>query len=382
MIYLIDPYGNIETGHFWKVTLDFFDALSSLNLEFTLLTPTPEAVRKEREGKISSVCSEIQRVPTNHEDRSEYFKSFLQFLNLKCEKTVVIFTWLVSDSVEFYENFFSGITNSNISIFGISTLKSSSSINYDAEYSFEMQETFEKYQACKVLWVWHEPNKVNESGKKLRRLPEFHSNQIIPKKTHRKNDVLGLNFFGGLSSFRGISEILLIAFFNPRLPVSIKGPGYSKFKVWRPVRLKLFRYSRWQEKPLTASFIAFVSLMISALRHLPNVRFDPTPFRSEEEFLNAISMSTSIFIGCKLPHSSGVALSSLALGIPVIWFGEKGEAARILMSSFPQGKIRYRDIFVMGRIKKMVKSLPSFTPVVVFSWESMLEEIKHVEDYL
>ncbi len=382
MIYLIDPYGNTGFGHFWKVTLDFYEALTALNLEFSVLTPTPGELTKAREGRITSVCAEVQKVPSILEERIEFFEKFLTCLNMELGKTVVIFTWLPADPPEFYEDFFSRIENQNVSLYAISTLKSTSVIDYNENYSFELQETFEKYSCCKVLWVWHEPNKLVNPENKVRRLPEFHSVKTNTKLSNENSEQLSLSFYGGLSSFRGLGEILLIALFNPGLSIRIKGYGYSKYRVWRPVKSKLFRYSRWQQKPLIAMFIASVSLIISTLRYLPNVAFDPIPFRNEEEFLKEINTSKFCFIGCKLPHSSGVALSSLAAGVPVIWFGDKGEAVRTLIMSSPSGRIDYGDIFVIGRIKKMLTNFNCFNSKEVFSWESMLQEIEHVRSYL
>lgn len=382
MIYLIDPYGNIETGHFWKVTSDFYNALSLLNLEFILLTPTPDVEIKDHEGELSSTCAARQAIPTVIEDRIQYFEDFLILLNMKRERTVVIFTWLPSNTNEFYEAFFSRVNNSNISFFGISTLKSSSVINYNENYSFDLQETFNKYENCKVIWIWHEPNMIEGIGKKLRRLPEFHSNKLDFKFLIDSEDEISLNFYGGLSSFRGLGEILLIALFNPSLSVKIKGYGFSKFKVWRPTKYKLFRYSKWQKSPFVAVFIAVMSLVVSILRYLPNVKFDARPFGSEEEFLIAISNSKFVFVGCKLPHSSGVALASLAAGVPVIWFGTKGEAVRTLVNAVPEGLIRYHEIFVPGRIKKKLKSSSISGSKMIHSWESMVEEIGYVKEYL
>jgi hypothetical protein len=353
-----------------------------LNLEFTLLSPTPDVEIKDHEGGISSTCVARQAIPTVLEDRIQHFEDFLFLLNMKRERTVVIFTWLPSNTNEFYEAFFSRVTNSNISFFGISTLKSSSVINYDENYSFELQETFNKYENCKVIWIWHEPNMIEGIGKKLRRLPEFHSNTIDHKFSIASDNEISLNFYGGLSSFRGLGEILLIALFNPSLSVKIKGYGFSKFKIWRPTKYKLFRYSKWQKSPGIAVLIAVMSLAISTLRHLPNVRFDATPFESEEEFLIAISNSKFVFVGCKLPHSSGVALASLAAGVPVIWFGVKGEAVRTLANAIPEGLIRYHEIFIPGRIKRKLKNSSVSGSKIIHSWESMVKEIGYVKEYL
>jgi hypothetical protein len=179
-----------------------------------------------------------------------------------------------------------------------------------------------------------------------------------------------------------LGEILLIALFNPSLSVKIKGYGFSKFKVWRPMKFRFFKYTKWRQKPLPAIFLALVSLFVSTLRYLPNVEFDAEPFKSENEFLKAVIESNFVFVGCKLPHSSGVVLTALAAGIPVIWFGEKGEAVRILEKSYPAGRINYQDIFVPGRIRKVLKKSSGHLPKPVFTWEMMLEEINIIRRYL
>jgi hypothetical protein len=382
LIYLIDPYGPVNTGHFWKITSDFHAALTHLNLKFILMSPTPDMEINESAYYSTVSRINIEKIPLNSEDKNLFFDSFANKLNTVKEKSVVIFTWLPSNTPEFYSNLFSKITNKDVAFFGISTLKSSSVLNYDKNYSFELQEFFDEYENFKVMWVWHEPNRHEFSGTKLRRLPEFHSVNIDSNLLNKKNDSIRLNFYGGLSSFRGLGEILLIALFNPRLAISIKGYGFSKFKVWRPVKFKYFIYLKWRQKPLAAIFIALVSLLLSTLRYLPNVEFDPEPFESQDEFEKAIATSNFVFYGCKLPHSSGLALTALAAGVPVIWFGEKGEAVRILEKAYPAGRINYRDIFVVGRVKKILKNSNGYLPKSVFTWEMMLEEISTIRRYL
>jgi hypothetical protein len=346
------------------------------------MSPTPDMEINESAYYSTVSRINIEKIPLNSGDKNLFFDSFADKLNTVKEKSVVIFTWLPSNTPEFYSNLFSKITNKDVAFFGISTLKSSSVLNYDKNYSFELQEIFDEYENFKVMWVWHEPNRNEFSGTKLRRLPEFHSVNIDSNLLNKKNDSIRLNFYGGLNSFRGLGEILLIALFNPRLAISIKGYGFSKFKVWRPVKFKFFIYSKWRQKPLAAIFIALVSLLLSTLRYLPNVEFDPEPFESQDEFEKAIATSNFVFYGCKLPHSSGLALTALAAGVPVIWFGEKGEAVRILEKAYPAGRINYRDIFVVGRVKKILKNSNGYLPKSVFTWEMMLEEISTIRRYL
>jgi len=382
LIYLVDPYGNIDTGHFWKVTTDFYEALNSLNLKFRLMTPTPNAKIREFSGFESDSCLGIEQVPIMLNERNEYFVQFLKKLNVSEEKIVVIFTWLPANTVDFYEDFFSKVTNENISFFGISTLNSSSVLNYDENYSFELQEVFDNYDCCRAIWVWHEPNTKLTTGKKVRRLPEFHSNKVKSDFSEEKDYFIQLNFYGGLSGLRGLGEIFIVALFNPKLRIKIKGYGYSKYKVWLPLKFRLFRYSRWRQKPLLAIFIVMASTAISTLRFLPNVEFDSKPFTSEKEFLDAVSTSNFIFVGCKLPHSSGVALAALAAGVPVIWFGEKGEAVRTLSVASPKGRIRYKDIFALGKVTRILKDYNFAKPRPYFTWEMMIQEISLVKKYL
>lgn len=333
------------------------------------MTPSPNAKIPEISGSEFDFCVGIEQVPIILNDRNEYFLKFLKKLNSSEEKIVVIFTWLPSNTVDFYESFFSKVTNKNISFFGISTLNSSSVLNYDENYSFELQEVFDNYDCCRALWVWHEPNTKLETGKKVKRLPEFHSARPKTDFPEKKEYSKQLNFYGGLSSLRGLGEIFLVALFNPKLQVQIKGYGYSKYRVWRPLKLRLFRYSRWRQKPLLAIFIALASTAISTLRFLPNIEFDSKPFTSENDFLDAVSTSGFIFVGCKLPHSSGVALAALAAGVPVIWFGEKGEAVRTLLAASPNGRILYKDIFVPGKVTRILKEYNFAQPKPYFTWE-------------
>jgi hypothetical protein len=369
MIFLIDPYGKINIGHFSYVTKTFMQAFNELQVPYYLISPTPEIYLMEvpdYSGK-KSIRFPAQ-MPNSKSEMLEYLQELIDYLNSSDKRNLIVFPWLpFLEEIEF-ENLVSKL-NLNNSVVGISTLSQDSVINYGDNYKFQFENLFSEFPVCKSLWVWHSPN--NNSSSKVRFLPEFHP--------HVKSDIkdnFDISFFGLLTGNRGLAELLFIALLNPKLKIKIKGPGFSLLRIWRPLKYKTLRYSNWKKNPLASIFATGISLFLSLLRFLPNVSFDSVPFENDDEFQKAIAESKSIFYGCKLPHSSGVALTALASEVPVLWFGRKGEAVRQLTSGFGIGRINYSDIFLPNKVFRKFNEIKSIKPTEMYPWKDFVIEVK------
>lgn len=382
MIYLIDPYGKVGFGHFWLVTNQFVTILNLIQEDFVLVTPSPEKVAEEFNLSNENSCVEILRYTREHSWVEFLQSEIVPRVNQSKEKNILLFTWLPSISEYDFLKLLSQIESGHTSVVGISTLKQSSVINYGDDYKFEYQEIFEKSDKCKILWVWHTPNARFRGNSKIRRLPEYHPASVRKKqKKQNTSSKKTIGFFGGLNSMRGLSEILLIGLFNPKLEVRVKGYGFSAFRTWRFYKYPWTRYTSWRKNPIIAIGNCLLSLVISILRFLPNVDFDIKPFVDEamiDEYMLSIDY---FFYGGKTPHSSGMSLKALASGVPVVWFGKVGEAVRILKMHSTELEIRYWEIFIPFRISRMLTRYKGSTEEV-FTLNSLIKEVSTLKTLL
>jgi glycosyltransferase involved in cell wall biosynthesis len=368
MIFLIDPYGQNNHGHHWNVSIQFLEALIEGNLEFAFVSPTALLAKKEIEARYPN--KKINAIQTSDDPtvHKQSVATLITDASNVSEKSIFVFSWLGLFSESQFQDILENVSNTAMEIHGVSGLSKASVENYNSEYHFEFELIFQDNPNCKTLWVWHEPNPRSTSHK-VRRLPEFHFS--LPREIPGKRSRIRISFFGRISPFRGVAELLIIALLNPRLEVFIKGLGFSRWGLWRPAR----GYRGWKQQPLTALVSILISAALSALRFLPNVEFDSTPFPSELELANAIARSDIIFVGCKLPLSTGIGLSAMASGVPVMWFGRTGEGARLLQIGSDFGRLRYAQIFLPGYATKRAKEIVSKKTAEIFSRKEMYDEI-------
>jgi hypothetical protein len=264
-----------------------------------------------------------------------------------------------------------------LAIFGV-TMRSVESLKSPKKIPrFQFQELFESEEAFKILWIDDETPEALTSIGFMREWPQYAESLQIKKKENS----LTLGFFGMLSAERGMGEVLILALFNPKLQVVIRGYSYRKFFSWKPARYSYLRYTNWREKKFLSLFFGFVSLLISQLRYLPNVSFSNTPFSTEEELSGAISDSSAVFYCAKLSHGSGISMKSLASGVPVLWNGKEGNAVRLLRKSFPQGYFRVIDLFVLNRMASRVLSFEDFKPTSPYDWSGFVEELSVMKNF-
>ncbi len=382
MIYLIDPYGNVDTGHFWYVTNTFVRALNELKLDFVFVSPSCKEMEIELSENNKSRCVGYKYFSLEPGNNNELFTELSREIKDKDGNAVLIFTWLLFRNQNDYTFLFENLKNSHASIVGISNLTSNSVVNYNEDYVFEFEELFSRYKICKILWVWHEPRFIYEESYKVRRLPEFHPSMPNLKKNSLKIEPSNsVNFFGALSGHRGLSEFLVLALFNPNISFKAKGYSYSSLKLWRPHKFSWMRYKSWRNKPWVAIPAILISLLLSTLRFLPNLQFDQNPFVNDDEFQKNLASSNFLFYGCKLPHSSGVALTALASGVPVFWFGHSGEAVRFLKSNVPECEIKYYQIFIPFFLYFKIKRIGDRNVSEVYPWQTFVNEVGVIQSF-
>lgn len=185
-----------------------------------------------------------------------------------------------------------------------------------------------------------------------------------------------------LSPYRGLFEILVIALFNPKLKVHIRGYSFSSHRIWRPIKFKFTRYTGWKDNFIFSLFFSMCSIPIGLLRFLPNIKFSNNPFSDEAELDENLGLSRTVFYCPKLPHGSGLMTKSLSVGLPMLWNGLPGQAYDYLSNNYPQGNFKYWEIFVPGRITKKIWKIEPPEPQESRMWAAVLGEISELRNYL
>ena len=370
MIYIVNSLPFIGKGHHWVVDSYVRKALKELNHSFMYINPSSQLAKLEdgfNDG-IENVYCEIEE-STNLLQIYEIIKAHSTKKDLA--HVTILFTWLPQFAIDDLEQLkFS--TSPELRIVAI-TLLSEKSINRDkSEIRYYGQELFAKNSNFKILWTGEKIPDYLSKNNFLRQLPDYHFNPRAMEDREGNN----LSFFGQLSAFRGASEILLIALFNPTLKVKIKGYGFHSTRIFRPVSIKKLRYSSWRDNVFLAIVFSLASIPISFLRFLPNIDFSNVPFKSEEVLGEAIAESGAIFYCPKFPHGSGITMKSLAAGVPIVWNGLPGHAQRILSEKSPFGEIKYYEIFIPNRISRKLDKIRNYRTSPAYDWLDFLDEIR------
>ncbi len=370
---MFDPYGETDNGHHWIFSLKLIQAFEKLNLDYVFLSPSPAAAEDFLKLTQKSLRGfNFVEMPKNQDDWKNKARNIINEIDRSDNEINLLFSWLPIFSELEMKEIVNDILNKKVTISGVTQLNKNSVINYKDDYGFEFQDLFNESDRCKILWVWHEPNRKIKSSNKVRRLPEYFPPSAA--KVESKKAGIELNFYGRLSAFRGISEILIISLFNPKIKVNIKGLGFSIFGLWRPSQ----NYFGIRRNPVRGVLAVLISFLVSFLRYLPNVNYSSKPYQNESELEKAIVQSKFIFIGCKLPHSSGIALTAMANEIPIIWFGNIGEGVRVLREGSSFGEVRYRDFFIPGKITRIICKLDGKKSRPIFSYEDFTSELKRL----
>jgi hypothetical protein len=358
-------------GHYWQMAANFRKVFIEDGREYMFISPSSLVAFSEDQ----TFSSEVKKlsyvtVPSDEDFYQNVLNEIEKFATQYTGVSIIlIFLWLYDLAIEDFQAALKLTEKYPITISGISFFTGDNSKNHDFIYEKEFSES----GSCKKLWVWAEIplNRKINGNSKLRRLPEYHPS--IPRLQVPTDPTLG--FFGKLNAARGLPEVLLAALFNPSIKVVIKGYEYQRLQMWRATKYKFMTHSNWRRKPWVSVIRKILNRFFLFLLNLPNVEFSPIPFSNDPEMQKAITKCSAIFYGAKLPYSSGVALTSLASATPVIWFGNDGEAVSQLMKAFPEGRIRYLDVFIPGRIAKKLENVTKLTPSEMYGWLEFKNEV-------
>jgi hypothetical protein len=377
MIYLINSYGKDVVGHFWIWDRQFRKAFRELKFNHAYINPSANfASTEDPESEFSYYLE------TNLD--TDFISQSVSLIQEDIaihgwQEVILVFSYLAQFSEKEVEHFISKIMSFNVkvSIAGISNLSDEAMMNKRTSKRYLMQDYFNQLNIQRILWVFEKKPKEYDHFDFIRELPDF----IESKKSlgNRTNDI---SFFGSLNAYRGITEILLIALFNPKLRIYVKGHGFARNRVWRPIKYKRLIFTSWKQKPLVSIPMNFFSIIISSLIHLPNVIFSSEPFKTETDLEDAIMNSGALFFCAKLQFGSGIVAKCLYSEIPVIWLGQGGHAFEMLNKNYPIGRISYSDIFIPNRIWKKFNSVKEIKSNPPFSWETARNSIYQIREFM
>lgn len=366
------------TGHFWNQDRYFRKFFRSLNLPYLYINPSADFAALEdglsggqnfryhkTKGDSNFVEDSIKIIST---DLSE---------NL-VHKAVIFFPWLPQFNGNEMHSFSRIESKTKISIGGVSVRKPEALWGIDGFKEQYVHQSLFIDRPFEIFWIGEAIPRQLLTVRQIRHLPEYAETNI---KVGGKK-LYDIAFHGMLSSYRGLFEILVIALFNPKLKVHIRGYSFSSHRIWRPIKFKFTRYTGWKDNFIFSLFFSIFSFPIGLLRFLPNIKFSKNPFSDEAELDENLGLSRTVFYCPKLPHGSGLMTKSLSAGLPVLWNGLPGQAHDFLATTYSQGNFSYWEIFIPGRITKKVSNLKPPEPQQSRMLSAVLAEISEIRNYL
>ena len=195
------------------------------------------------------------------------------------------------------------------------------------------------------------------------KLPEYHFH------TRKKDSIysprkIRIGFFGRQSIARGKLIFLWLAVINP----TIKFIGMGDF-----VDSKIY-FRRLIRIPLLGFILNFIlrKFIIRLQPWIKNYSETYLYFDNQKEFNQSLINFDAIFVAGHLsPYSSGVALQSLACGVPVIWTSGNSAHSDQMKKHFLIGRLRIIDRFIPFVFNFKVKRIiQSSNPIPIFDFNS------------
>lgn len=375
MIYILDSYPKLDRGHFWVVDGYIRRALRELAIPYTYINLSAMYAHEE-----DGLPEDPRFQYRNAETYEKYLEDSVRFIESEFESSreinnVILVTWLPQFSEIEMEKILNVAKNTTAQVVGISLPTPDALIGSEKENYRYVHEKFFSQQSKNFLWVGENEITNRNSNSNIRFIPEYGE----VRKNASPEKIWDLSFFGQLSSYRGLSEILFTALFNPKLQIRIKGYSFAPHRTWRPIRRKFFRYKNWKTNPIFSLVFSGISIPISMLRFLPNVNFSNIPFTTEDDLDQAMLQTKAMFYGAKLPHGSGIMTKSLSAGIPILWTGWEGQAFSYLKSNFKSGYIRYYEFFIPNRVSVRLENMTPVQPKKDEMWLKFLKEISFLK---
>lgn len=374
MIYILSKFPRSHTGHYWSFDGYVRRALRENQLDYRFLNPSAKSALEE-DHQFGETHNEYVPIIDNGnfiQTAIDYVLSDIRTYSLK--RITILIPWLPQftiDEIQKLDIIEENVVTKFVGLSVLSPQQVQEVGNQNTRYLFE--EYFLSKNDC-ILWV---SDVVPSNYRKypfIRELPDYAEVNL----NEEEQIIWDISFFGLLTPYRGIFEILLIGLFNPKIRIRIKGPGFAKHRIIRPWKYKFLRYKNWRANPVASVLFSTISILSSALLLLRNIDFSDEPFETEEDLDRGMSQTRFIFYCPKLPHGSGLTNKSLAAGIPVLWHGWQGKAFSILKQNYPQGYIPYIKFFTPNYISRKIDTLEKPQKLQTKLWKKFSAEVSSI----
>jgi glycosyltransferase involved in cell wall biosynthesis len=208
--------------------------------------------------------------------------------------------------------------------------------------------------------------------------PEFTDTQFLPEaKISRSRDYFPtkatIGFYGKLTSERGLFELLVSVFLNPKLKFRIIGYGFNRKYIFRSRK-----FVSLKRTPLAAAWSLGINYFVTLALKFKRVSFEQKYFQDEEDMAREFQKCSAVFFSCAhSPYSSGLVYQSLASGVPVVWSDGDSAMSFVLRRQFPSGQIRGEELFRVGGLTKFVSALERVQTRVIFQTKDFDEVLSH-----
>jgi len=204
---------------------------------------------------------------------------------------------------------------------------------------------------------------------KCRRIEEFHDG-VLMRENQKGIKLADVGFFGSsLSASRGLLEFVWLALLNPRLTFLASGGE----PVWTGGLLSLRVKNRSFIRKVIALFDFVLGLLARQIAiRVRNLRFETRYSPTQVELNRHLQKVRFVFTAGHIhPYSSGIALQSLALGIPVLWTSGNSAAADHLTTLCFNGRLQLRDFLKPNSLtSKTSEQYIQVNAKEVVTWES------------
>jgi hypothetical protein len=376
MIYILSKYPQLDRGHYWAFDGYLRRALRENKLEHRFLNPSARIALNEDQqlGPINAGYVTV-------EDEGRFIQNAIDYISqdVKSEtrkKITLLIPWLPQFTLDEIQKLDKIEEFVEVKFVGLTTL---SPQQIQGHNNLKIRYEFEEYFAGKsdrILWVSDLVPQEYIQHKFIREFPDFAEVNV----NRNEKETWDISFFGLLTPYRGIFEILVIGLFNPKVKIRIKGYGFAKHMILRPWKYRIFRYQNWRKNPIASIFFSGLSVLTSTLLHLPNIDFSDEPFETEEDLDRGISQTKFMFYCPKLPHGSGLTNKSLAAGIPILWHGWQGKAFSMLSENYPQGYLPYYKFFIPNYVSRKLNSLDKPLDLQKQMWAKFSSEVLMIQE--
>ena len=376
MIYILSRYPRLDRGHYWSFDGYIRRALRENQLEYQFLNPTSKLAFEE-DQRFSQVNDKYIAI----EDEGIFIQSAIKYIledvnTCGHKKITILIPWLPQFSINEIQEL-DKVEEHVITKFVGLTILSPQQIQgqNNQKFRYEFEEYFEG-KTNPILWVSDLVPQRYIQRKFIREFPDY-AEVNFNRNEQKPWDI---SFFGLLTPYRGIFEVLMIGLFNPKIRIRIKGYGFAKHRIFRPWKYRIFRYQNWRTNPIASIFFSMLSVLTSLLLHLPNIDFSDEPFETEEDLDWGMSQTKFMFYCPKLPHGSGLTNKSLAAGIPILWHGWQGKAFSMLSKNYPQGYLPYFKFFVPNYVYRKLHTLEKPHDLQTQMWEKFSAEVSIIQE--